>query len=83
MEIYKITNTVTKKCYIGKTTIGYLKRFANHKYHARNKVNRRLYNSMNFHGIEVFTIECIKICTTIEELNIEEIQANILYTYRH
>ena len=30
MEIYKITNTVTNKSYIGKTTIGYLNRFHKH-----------------------------------------------------
>lgn len=75
MEIYKITNQITGKCYIGKTTIGYEKRFVKHKNNANNKVNRRLYDSMNHHGVDNFIVELLYKCDSIEELNIKEIEA--------
>lgn len=74
MEIYKITNIITNKSYIGKTTVGYLKRFNKHKLNAENGINRRLYDSMRFHGINNFIITLEYIATTIEELNLKEIE---------
>lgn len=75
MEVYRIINKVTNKCYIGKTTIGYEKRFNKHKEHARNKVNRRLYDSMNHHGINNFKVELLCTCTSLEDMNSKEILA--------
>lgn len=75
MEIYKILNKITGKCYIGKTIIGYEKRFNKHKEHAHNKVNRRLYDSMNYHGIDNFEVELLHTCSSLEELNAKEVLA--------
>lgn len=74
MEIYKITNTVTNKSYIGKTTIGYLNRFHKHVLNAEKGINRRLYDSMRFHGMHNFTVTLEYTATTVEELNIKEIE---------
>lgn len=54
--IYKITNKINKKCYIG-FTHNPKKRFANHKNSIR--LNRPLYNSMKKHGIDNFEFEVI------------------------
>lgn len=59
MQIYKITNKITGKCYIGQTK-DYKKRFQKHIINANNKINRRLYDSMNYHGIEHFEISLIE-----------------------
>ncbi len=53
MQIYQILNKVTGKSYIGKSK-NYKKRFTIHLKHAARKVNRRLYDSMNYHGVEHF-----------------------------
>lgn len=74
MEVYKITNNITNKSYIGKTTIGYLKRFNKHKFNAEKGVNRRLYDSMRYHGIDNFTVTLEFTASTIEELNLKEIE---------
>lgn len=75
MEIYKITNKVTGKGYIGKTVIGYEKRFSIHKKNASNRVNRRLYDSMNYHGVDNFVVTLLYTCTSLEELSNKEILA--------
>ena len=62
--IYKITNTITKKCYIGETTKSDPeKRWKEHK----NTIKRgdgcpALQNSVNKHGIDNFKFEILIIC---------------------
>jgi group I intron endonuclease len=71
--IYKITNTVNSKIYIGKT-IGVLgRRWSQHKDCARNKQkgsrgDSYLYNAMRKHGVENFTVEVIDHALLDEEL---------------
>lgn len=66
--VYKITNTVNGKIYIGQTTRSVEQRFKEH-------LNEETYigNSMRKHGIKKFTIEVIAECETPEELNACEI----------
>lgn len=63
-EIYKITNTVNGKMYVGKTTVGIKLRFARHR--NESKRNRRyrcaLYDAFDKYGIENFAIETIEEC---------------------
>lgn len=59
--IYKITNTITNKLYIGQTSKSINERFEAHVKCAKRKVNRYLYDSMNHHGIENFKIELVEI----------------------
>lgn len=55
MQIYRILNTKTGKSYIGKS-VNYIKRFEDHKKSALKRKNTRLYDSMNHHGIDAFTL---------------------------
>lgn len=55
MQIYQIFNRITGKSYIGKSK-DYQKRFNNHLKCASEKVNRRLYDSINHHGAENFEL---------------------------
>jgi group I intron endonuclease len=60
MKIYKITNTITNKIYVGQTSLSVEDRFAQHLKNAKRKVNRRLYDSINYHGVDNFVIEVIE-----------------------
>lgn len=64
MIIYKITNKVNGKFYIGKTVKSAEERFKKHYYNHKNQ-NTHLYNSMRKHGFENFSVE------TIEEVSID------------
>lgn len=70
--IYKITNTVNLKLYIGLTTVSLESRWNGHKTAARTGVNRHLYNSMRQYGIDKFVIEKIDEATTLKELGEKE-----------
>jgi len=72
MIIYKITNLVNKKVYIGQTNQSMNRRWNAHKRAAKNKVNRHLYDSMNHYGINNFIIEQIDSSNTKEELDKKE-----------
>ena len=64
MFIYKITNIINNKVYIGLTTTTIQKRWSTHKRYAIGKYkNHPLYNAMNLYGINNFTID--KICETM------------------
>lgn len=81
-EIYKITNTVTNKCYIGQTRshrlnhkkyrpFGYLGRFKDHISEAfsnKKNMSRYLNSSIQKYGPDNFKCERLLICE-IEELN--------------
>lgn len=73
INIYKIVNTNNGKIYIGKTSKGIDKRFKKHINNAKNKINRRLYDSMNYHGYDKFKIELICLCVTNFHADIMEI----------
>lgn len=60
--IYKITNTVNNKVYIGQTTRTITERYEEHLNHASNSVNRHLYDAMNHYGVESFIIESLEEC---------------------
>lgn len=60
--IYKITNTINNKVYIGQTSKTIAERFAVHLRHAANHVNRYLYDAMNYYGYEKFRVEELECC---------------------
>ena len=68
--IYKITNDINDKVYIGKTEFNIEKRFQEHCRDALKDRNekRPLYNAMNKYGIEHFKIEEIEQCNDIENI---------------
>lgn len=67
MIIYKITNRINGKVYIGLTTESLQKRWKGHL-QAYKSCNRHLYQSMRKYGIENFTIEEIDNTDSFEEL---------------
>lgn len=60
--IYKITNDINNKVYIGKTVKTIEERFNQHLKKAKDKVNRYLYDAMNCYGTEHFSISQIEEC---------------------
>jgi len=68
-----IKNVKNSKIYIGKTSKEIEKRLKSHFINADKKINRRLYDSINFHGKEFFSIEKIDEAISNEEANEKEI----------
>ena len=67
--IYKITNRVNDKIYIGKTYLNPDQRFKQHCNESKKseKKNRPLYSAMNKYGVENFIIETIEETDSPEE----------------
>lgn len=73
-KIYKITNTVNNKIYIGQTTSSIEQRFGQHKYLSRQNHGTQLHKAMKEFGIENFIIELLEEnIDSIAELNAKEI----------
>lgn len=76
MVIYKITNIINNKIYIGRT-LNYKKRVRQHKQIPFRKngkeKNRPLYKAMRKYGVDNFKFEIIDTAQTIDELNEKEI----------
>ena len=70
--IYKITNIVTNKYYIGKTTKTAEKRFKEHIFLAEQGASYKLSNSIRKHGANNFKVEKIDSADTNEELSEKE-----------
>lgn len=70
--IYKITNLVNNKIYIGQA-IDIQKRWREHLNCAKKQINTVLYKAMRKYGTTNFTIEQIDTASTKEELNNKEI----------
>ena len=75
--IYKITNTINGKIYIGKTLETMEKRWKEHQRDSMRFTDRPLYKAMNKYGIKNFTIE------VIEEPEIEILSQRECYWIEH
>lgn len=80
MLIYKITNAINNKVYVGQTIKDLKIRWSQHKSQTRyvgqncnRKICRYLHTSMKKYGIENFFIEIIETCQNIGELNSKEV----------
>ena len=72
--IYKITNKINGKIYIGQTTTSLKRRWNMHKSASRkNRSNSALHSSISKYGYINFIIEPICSCFSEEELNLKEI----------
>lgn len=60
--IYKITNDINHKVYIGQTVQPLYGRWSMHKHRARCGYKTHLYSAMNKYGIDAFSIEEIEKC---------------------
>jgi len=72
MIIYKITNTINNKIYIGQTTKTLNERILYHLYDCKTE-KLPLYNAINKYGWNNFKVEVIDNANTQEELNKKEI----------
>ena len=68
MVVYKITNIINSKVYIGLTTQKLHRRFCVHKGRAVRGGSGYLYNAMRKYGIDNFNIETIYITKDIQDL---------------
>jgi group I intron endonuclease len=73
MYIYKITNAINNKVYIGQTIQKNPKmRWYDHCAKTRHGKNNHLYNSMRLYGIDNFVWEVIDSANNIDDLNDKE-----------
>jgi group I intron endonuclease len=61
MIIYKITNAVNGKIYVGQTVQDPRRRWALHKYESKHRQDRPLYRSMRKHGLDKFVMEVLEV----------------------
>lgn len=81
-KIYKITNDVNEKIYIGKTVTSLEERWAKHLSAAKNG-NTHLYRAMRKYGVEHFNISIIEDNISDEYLNEREIYWISYYDSMH
>jgi group I intron endonuclease len=75
MIIYKITNTINNKIYIGQTIQSLEKRWKRHTWLSTlNRNAMAITNALRKYGVENFKIEIIYTATNIDELNEKEIE---------
>lgn len=74
MLVYKITNTVNDRIYIGLTTCDLKKRWREHRCAAASDSNKPLYRAMQKHGIDKFSIEVIYEAASIEDMRAAELR---------
>jgi hypothetical protein len=80
MILYKVTNNINKKIYIGKTTQSLEKRKLGHLYQARSQDNMYFHKAILKYGINNFKWEIIyDKCNCIEDLN--ELEEFIISEY--
>ncbi len=72
MIIYKITNLINNKIYIGQTVKTLEQRWKEHLKSAKNNDHKHLYQSINYYGKNNFKIEIIDQANSIDELNSKE-----------
>lgn len=70
--IYKITNIVNSKIYIGKTKRRLCNRMSDHRYFAKKGSSSPISRAIAKYGWENFTVEVVEMCLTEEEMNKRE-----------
>lgn len=68
MYVYKITNILNNKVYVGITSRTIEERFKEHKYKINERKHLHLYSSMIKYGKENFKVEELEKCNSLEEL---------------
>lgn len=71
-DVYKITNKVNNKVYIGITSKGISARWKEHLYSAEHGCPFKLHNAIRKYGRENFSVELLDFCNSWEELEEKE-----------
>jgi predicted GIY-YIG superfamily endonuclease len=71
-EVYKITNLVNNKLYIGITNQGFKTRWYKHCSDSIHGSEFPLHNALRKYGIDNFSVEVLEVCDTIEQLKQQE-----------
>ena len=79
MIIYKITNNINEKLYIGQTTVSVCKRWQRHCWASEYKKNMPISLAIAKYGKENFAIEILDTCNNQVELDEQEIYYAKLY----
>lgn len=81
--IYKITNDINNKVYIGKTNLTIQQRFEQHIRDSKKESlqHRPLYNAIRKYGKQHFHIEIVEECITSEASNREQYWINFYNSY--
>ena len=69
MRIYKITNTINGKQYVGQTKTTVVKRFSSHIRDARFGSTSAIHSAIRKYGKDAFTIEPLEECESFEALD--------------
>lgn len=72
--VYKISNTVNERLYVGLTTNGLEKRWREHRCAANINVDKPLYRAMRLHGIDKFKIDLLYEAPSIEDMREAELR---------
>lgn len=79
-NVYKITNTINNKIYVGYSSLSIEHRWRQHKAHAlKTSSNRKFYNAIRKYGVNVWEIELLTSVDTVNEAKIQEIKFIELY----
>ena len=70
--IYKITNNINDKSYIGQTTYSLSSRAKTHMYMANKGSNTAIHKALRKYGEDIFTYEVLEYNNSKEELNLAE-----------
>jgi len=78
MRVYKVTNVINNKLYVGRTSKTISKRFSEHlgiakSYNKRSILLSSLHNAILKYGSNKFIIECIEECKSLEHSKEREI----------
>jgi len=78
--VYKITNTITNKCYIGYTNKTIESRWLEHQVEAsKAKDNRKFYNAIRKYGVGTWAVDLLLETATKEEAKDKEIEFIEIY----
>lgn len=78
-KVYKITNSINNKIYIGITSNALKQRFSNHKSDARRGKNTKLCKAIRKYGENKFTIKLLKEVENRKDLRNQEIKYILKY----
>lgn len=76
MIIYKITNTINGRVYIGQTVTSLARRWSQH---TTSKKNSPMYNAFRKYGAENFTIEVV--CSALSPEHLNELEQHFIKAY--